>query len=58
MTIVVLSLFQGLVRQRLIEPDSVPADLFGQALRWLMTGLRATAAEARPDRCLDAGSPN
>ena len=48
-TIVVLSLFQGLVRQRLIEPGSVPDDLFGQALNWLLTGLRATAAgEAHP----------
>jgi hypothetical protein len=26
-TIVILSLFQGLVRQRLIDPDSVPEDL-------------------------------
>ena len=49
-TIVVLSLFQGLVRQRLIAPDSVPDDLFGQALNWLLTGLRVTAgAEADPD---------
>ena len=39
-TIVLLSLFQGLVRQRLIEPESVPDDLFGQALGWLLTGLR------------------
>jgi hypothetical protein len=45
-TIVVLSLFQGLVRQRLIDPDCVPADLFARSLDWLMTGLRATAAEA------------
>jgi AcrR family transcriptional regulator len=44
-TIVVLSLFQGLVRQRLIDPDSVPGDLFARSLNWLMTGLRATAAE-------------
>jgi hypothetical protein len=43
-TIVVLSLFQGLVRQRLIEPGSVPDDLFAQALTWLLTGLRVTAA--------------
>ncbi len=48
-TIVVLSLFQGLVRQRLIEPGSVPDDLFAQALTWLLTGLRATA-EAGPGR--------
>jgi hypothetical protein len=43
-TIVVVSLFQGLVRQRLIDPESVPDDLFGQALGWLLTGLRATEA--------------
>jgi len=49
-TIVVVSLFQGLVRRRLIEPDSVPDDLFGQALRWLFAGLRATASTgAHPD---------
>lgn len=47
-TIVVLSLFQGLVRQRLIEPGSVPEDLFARSLRWLMTGLRATAAGSQP----------
>lgn len=57
MTIVVLSLFQGLVRQRLIEPDSVPADLFGQALRWLMTGLRATAARGAPRPLPGCGIP-
>jgi AcrR family transcriptional regulator len=48
-TIVVVSLFQGLVRQRLIDPASVPDDLFGQALGWLMTGLRATAAGQAAD---------
>jgi AcrR family transcriptional regulator len=47
-TIVVLSLFQGLVRQRLIDPDSVPEDLLARSLHWLMTGLRATAGGAEP----------
>ncbi|QWF83962.1 TetR/AcrR family transcriptional regulator [Amycolatopsis sp. CA-230715] len=36
---VVLALFQGLVRQRRIDQDSVPPELFGQALRWLFAGL-------------------
>ena len=46
-TIVVLSLFQGLVRQRLIDPASVPEDLFARSLHWLMTGLHATGPAAR-----------
>jgi hypothetical protein len=48
-TIVVVSLFQGLVRQRLIAPDSVPEDLFARSLNWLMTGRRATAAGQAAD---------
>jgi len=51
-TAVVLALFQGLVRQRRIEPPSVPGDLFAQALRWLFIGMRASTA-GRP---LDAGA--
>ncbi|WP_245573897.1 TetR/AcrR family transcriptional regulator [Amycolatopsis nigrescens] len=44
---VVLALFQGLVRQRRIDPASVPAELFGESLRWLFTGLEANEQEAR-----------
>lgn len=44
---VIAALFEGLVRKRLIDPASVPGDLFGQALRWIFTGISAgTAADA------------
>jgi AcrR family transcriptional regulator len=36
---VALALFQGLVRQRRVDPASVPDGLYGQALRWLFAGL-------------------
>jgi AcrR family transcriptional regulator len=39
-TRVALALFQGLVRQRRIDPAAVPDDLFPTALRWLFAGLR------------------
>jgi AcrR family transcriptional regulator len=38
-TMVMLALFQGLVRQRRLDPQAVPDDLFAQALRWLFAGL-------------------
>src|SRR4051812_45417448 len=38
---VVSALFQGLVRQRRIDPASVPDDLFGRALGWLFDGIEA-----------------
>jgi hypothetical protein len=38
---VVLALFQGLVRQRRIDPASVPGELLGEALRWLFAGIAA-----------------
>ena len=43
---VVVALFQGLVRLRRTDPDSVPDELFGRALRWLFTG--AEASEEQP----------
>jgi AcrR family transcriptional regulator len=43
---VVAALFQGMVRQRRIDPDNVSAELYGDALRWLFTGLEV--CEARP----------
>ncbi|MET7784432.1 MULTISPECIES: TetR/AcrR family transcriptional regulator [Streptomyces] len=43
---VVAALFQGLVRLRRVDPDSVPEELFGQALVWLVDGIRAGAAPA------------
>jgi len=40
---VILAMFQGLVRQRRIDPARVSGDLFAQSLRWLFAGLQATA---------------
>ena len=36
---VVLAMFQGLLRQRRIDPDRVSGDLFVRGLRWLFGGL-------------------
>lgn len=38
-TVVVLALFQGLIRQRRIDPSRVSEDLFGQALTWQLAGM-------------------
>lgn len=43
--VVVLALFQGLIRQRRIEPDRVPEELFGQALAWQIAGMPKAAAD-------------
>jgi hypothetical protein len=43
---VVAALFEGLARQRLLDPARVPDDLFGLALKWLFTGIGAAAAAA------------
>lgn len=42
---VVAAMFEGLARKRLIDPGRVPDDLFGQALKWIFTGIIAGAAE-------------
>jgi AcrR family transcriptional regulator len=42
----VLAMFQGLVRQRRIDPERVSGELFAQGLRWLFGGLRAGAGPA------------
>lgn len=47
---VVAALFEGLVRQRRIAPDSVPEDLFGLALRWLFTGIDVEGAQRTAKR--------
>jgi AcrR family transcriptional regulator len=39
-TTLVLALFQGLAQQRRLDPERVPTELFGNALRWLFTGLQ------------------
>ncbi|GAA5614175.1 TetR/AcrR family transcriptional regulator [Streptomyces platensis] len=41
---VVAALFTGLVRQRRIDPASVPEELFGDALKWLFAGINASGA--------------
>ena len=43
-TAALLGLFQGLVRQRRVDPTSVPDDLFAQAVRWLLAGVRSNAS--------------
>lgn len=41
-TAIVVALFQGIVRQRRINPAVVPEDLFTKSLNWLFAGIRAT----------------
>ena len=48
-TRIMLALFQGLARQRQIDPAAVPADLFRQALQWLLIGMQ-TASLPEPPR--------
>ena len=45
---VALAMFQGLTRQRRIDPDHVSGDLLAQGLRWLIAGLHATGPEPPP----------
>jgi AcrR family transcriptional regulator len=45
-TIVVLGLVQGLVRERRIDRANVPDHLFAQALRWVFAGLRSVPTQA------------
>ena len=45
---VALAMFQGLTRQRRIDPDRVSGDLLAQGLRWLIAGLHATGPEPPP----------
>jgi hypothetical protein len=56
---VVSALFTGLIRQRRIDPGSVPDDLFGRALGWLFDGIEAGSrrpATTDTDRPPDEGS--
>ena len=46
---VALAMFQGLMRQRRIDPDRVSGDLLAQGLRWLFAGLQATVPEPPPE---------
>jgi AcrR family transcriptional regulator len=43
------ALVEGLVQRRRTDPDAVPDELFGQALQWLIAGVRAAGpAPGRP----------
>lgn len=46
--VVVAALFDGLVRQRLLNAASVPDELFSLALKWLFTGISTAAGSAVP----------
>jgi AcrR family transcriptional regulator len=52
---VVSALFQGMVRQRRIDPDNVSAELYGDALRWLFTGLEACESQPPGDEATEVG---
>ena len=54
---VIQALFGGLVRQRRINPDAVPPELFSQALTWLFTGLRGTRGPDSPDPAGESATP-
>lgn len=45
---VLSSLFEGMVIRRRADPDAVPDELFGQALQWLIAGVRAAGPPAGP----------
>jgi len=45
---VALAMFQGLMRQRRIDPGRVSGDLLAQGLRWLFAGLHAAGPEPPP----------
>ena len=40
LAVVVSALFTGMVRQRRIDPESAPPELYGDALRWLFRGAK------------------
>ena len=40
LAVVISALFTGMVRQRRIDPESAPPELYSDALRWLFSGLR------------------
>ncbi|MBP2452686.1 TetR/AcrR family transcriptional regulator [Mycolicibacterium lutetiense] len=48
--VVVLALFQGLIRQRRIDPTRVPEDLFGEALAWQLAGMPKASAETSAEK--------
>ncbi len=54
---IALALFQGLVRQRRIDPASVPDELLGQAMRWLFAGSRRRHCRPPAPRTTRTGDP-
>jgi AcrR family transcriptional regulator len=44
LAVVISALFTGMVRQRRLDPESAPPELYGDALRWLFAGLRTQYA--------------
>jgi AcrR family transcriptional regulator len=50
LAIVVSALFQGMVRQRRLDPEHVSAELYGEALRWLFAGVQARDSAEAGDR--------
>ena len=44
---VIAAMFDGLARQRLLNPAAVPDDLFGQAVKWLFAGISASASDSQ-----------
>jgi AcrR family transcriptional regulator len=44
-SVIVASLFAGLVRQRRVDPESVSAELYDKALHWLFTGIALERAQ-------------
>jgi AcrR family transcriptional regulator len=55
--IVVSALFQGMVRQRRLDPEHVSPELYGEALRWLFTGIEAGEARTGPTDRASQGPP-
>lgn len=43
LAMILQALVNGVVQRRRTDPDAVPENLFGQALQWLVAGIRATA---------------
>lgn len=56
--IVVSALFQGMVRQRRLDPEHVSPELYGEALRWLFTGIEAGEARPGPGDRASHGPPS
>lgn len=44
------AMFQGLLRQRRLDPSSVPDDLLRQAMRWLFVGIANTPGPSTEER--------